>query len=362
MKVRFESTQRTQGIAILIVLFVIVALAGLAGMFAYSMRVEMRLARNSNYDAQSEWLGRSGVELARYVLAQQARVPNQGGYEALNQKWAGGSGDTNSTLADISLESVPLGDGRFSVKITDYERKFNINVADPTILQQAMILMGIDATTSPTILDSIQDWIDRDDNPHTSGAESDYYLTLEPPYFAKNGLIDDLQELRLVKGISSEMYWGTGAEGISRTVRPSMMESHAKFAGDAPNYPVGLVDLFVPVSSGRLNINTASATALQLIPFVDANAAAAILQVRAGPDGVDGTDDDTPFRSVGELGTAGLSREAIQQISRYCDVRSHTFEVQIDTEINNYRKRYLALIRRNNGNVSDFQILWLSWK
>ena len=140
------------------------------------------------------------------------------------------------------------------------------------------------------------------------------------------------------------------------------MRPQVKFADDAPTFPIGLVDLFVPVSSGRLNINTASATTLQLVPYVDANAAAAILQIRAGPDGVDGTDDDVPFRTVGELGNAGLSREAIQQISRYCDVRSHTFEVQIDTEINNYRKRYTALIRRNNGNVNDFQTLWLSWK
>lgn len=362
MKMRINTASRTQGMAILIVLSVILVLAVLAGGFAYSMRVEMRLARNSNYDAQSEWLGRSGVELARYVLAQQARVPNQGGYEALNQKWAGGLGASNSDLADVSMENVPLGAGKFSVKITDFERKFNINTADPIILQQAMILMGIDATTSPTIVDSIQDWIDRDDNPHTSGAESDYYLTLEPPYFAKNGLIDDLQELLLVKGISSEMYWGTGAEGASRSARPSLLRPTTKFAKDAPTYPVGLVDLFVPVSSGRLNINTVSATALQLIPFIDANAAAAILQVRAGPDGVDGTDDDTPFRNLGDLATAGLGREAIQQISRYCDVRSHTFEVQVDTEINNYRKRYMALIRRNNANVNDFQILWLSWK
>ena len=96
MKVRVQPIPRTHGIAILIVLSVILVLAVLAGGFAYSMRVEMRLARNSNYDAQSEWLGRSGVELARYVLSQQSKVPNQGGYEALNQKWAGGLGDSRA--------------------------------------------------------------------------------------------------------------------------------------------------------------------------------------------------------------------------------------------------------------------------
>jgi len=187
---RIKKLSGDRGIAILIVLAVILVLSVLAGGFAYAMRVEMRLARNSSYDAQSEWLGRSGVELARYVLAQQSRVPNQSGFEALNQKWAGGLGASNSVLESVSMENVTLGAGTFTVKITDWERRFNINIADPTILRQAMILMGIDATASPTIIDSIQDWIDRDDNSHPSGAESDYYLTLEPPYFAKNGLID----------------------------------------------------------------------------------------------------------------------------------------------------------------------------
>ena len=34
-------------------------------------------------------------------------------------------------------------------------------------------------------MDSIVDWIDRDGDPKTEGAESNYYLQLSPPYFAK---------------------------------------------------------------------------------------------------------------------------------------------------------------------------------
>ena len=35
------------------------------GIFAYNMRVETKLAMNSNNETEMEWLGRSGVELAR---------------------------------------------------------------------------------------------------------------------------------------------------------------------------------------------------------------------------------------------------------------------------------------------------------
>jgi len=39
-----------------------------------------------------EWLGRSGVELARYVLAQQLNIPSESGYDALDQKMGGRMG------------------------------------------------------------------------------------------------------------------------------------------------------------------------------------------------------------------------------------------------------------------------------
>ena len=111
----------TRGFALIIVMMVIVVFSVLAAGLAFSMKVETQLARNVESESEMEWLGRSGVELARYVLAQQMNCPNEP-YDALNQKWAGGPGgscSTNGPLADISLDHVQLGRGKFSVKITD---------------------------------------------------------------------------------------------------------------------------------------------------------------------------------------------------------------------------------------------------
>src|SRR5688572_2951996 len=141
MKIRLD--QRRSGIALIIVMVIVVVFAILAGGLSYSMKVETKLARNSSWDTELEWLGRSGIELAKYVLAQ----PGQGGgqYDALNQKWAGGTGETNDILADISLTGNELGHGRFSVKIKDADSKFNINlaVATPEIVNQGLILIGV---------------------------------------------------------------------------------------------------------------------------------------------------------------------------------------------------------------------------
>jgi hypothetical protein len=115
------------------------------------------LARNASYETELEWMGRSGVELARYALGQQLLITSEP-YDSLNQKWAGGPGGigtTNSPLAELQLENVELGNGRFSVKIVDMERKFNVNLANELMLQQGLIVMGVDAAEAPTVVNSI---------------------------------------------------------------------------------------------------------------------------------------------------------------------------------------------------------------
>ncbi len=361
MKTTARHSER--GIAIVIVMVCIFVLSAMAAMFASYMKVETRLAANSNNETELQWAGRSGVELARYIVAQQLNIPNEP-YDALNQKWAGGTAETNDLLAGVEMTDVPLGDNaKFSIKIVDTERKFNINLAlgnDP-LLQQAMILIGVDAAEVPTIIASIQDWIDRDDSTHVNGAESEYYQGLNPPYFAKNGPIDDLTELLFVKGVTPDIYWGPNS-----TNHPSRVFQTASTlkTGVVPNAPstAGLVDIFTPISSGRINLNTASVTTLQMIPGIDANMASAIVHMRSGPDGIDGTDDDVPLRQPGgqDLINIGLTPQVAQAMTQYCDVRSSTFEVTVDVEVGVSKRRYHALIKRNGP--KDVQILTFRWE
>ena len=55
-------------IAVIVALVAVTVLTLLAGAFAYAMKIETRLAANSNNDEQMLWLGRAGVELARGAL------------------------------------------------------------------------------------------------------------------------------------------------------------------------------------------------------------------------------------------------------------------------------------------------------
>ena len=343
----------SDGIALIMVMCAIFVLSALAAGFVLSMKVETRLAQNANSEQQLLWLGRSGVELARYVLMQH---PQGEPFDSLNQKWAGGTGslaESNSVLSSLSLDNYPVGDGTVSIKIIDLERKVNINTANSQMILQALTLMGVDANDISVVSDSILDWISPAGPPRVAGAESDYYQGLAVPYYAKNAPIDDLSELLLVKGVTPEMYWGSNATNHT----PSVFQHKLGLGtapGQTPDYPFGLVEIFTPFSSGKINVNTADVNVLQMIPGVDAAMADAIVKQRAGPDGVDGTEDDIPFSNPGQLGGFGIKDASA------CDTRSFTFEVHVTAQISDYKREYVAILARTSG--MDIQVLSFYWK
>lgn len=354
-----------RGIALIIVMISIFVLSILAGGFAYSMKVETRLARNANNEVELEWMGRSAVEYCRWVLAQQLQIPQEP-YDTLNQVWAGGSGGigtSNSPLANVQ-NPLSFRSGTASWKIIDLERKININTANEALLQQALIALGVDASEMTPIVNSILDWIDRDEKTHIEGAESDYYQGLEPPYNSKNGPIDDLSELLFVKGITKELYWGGSAGdhmGSKYTPRANRFGGPAESVG----YPVGLAQVFTPLSRGQVNIYTASPEVLQVILNGDAMAAQKIVELRSATDPMGGqmpmgAPMGNPVPSVNELLlSSGLPQPLVQQCARFFTPRSYTFEVTVDAEMNGYKRQFVAILGRTNP--KDIQILSFHW-
>jgi len=359
---KISSRKNPGGMALIVVMIAIAVFTALAAALAFSMKVETKLARNAEDEQQLLWLGRSGVEYARWILSQH---PPAEPYDSLNQIWAGGPGgpsETNSPLAGISMDNFKIGDGTVSLKIVDLERFANINTAPPAMLQQALNVMGVDADDISVVSDSIQDWRSPAAPPRVAGAESDYYQSLTPPYNAKNAPMDDISELLFVKGVTPEMFYGSSSMNGAETPRPQ----HPKLGfgvapGQVPDYPFGLKDVFTAVSSGKINVNTADVNVLQLIPGMDTNSAAAIIQQRAGPDGVDGTEDDTPFRNAGAaLQIAGLNAAAAAQVANLVTVGSSTWRVNITAQIGDAKREFTAILYRGTG--ADIQVVGFYWK
>lgn len=374
------STPRQRGIALIVVLGFMFVLAVLVGVFGDSMRVEAILARNADSDSEVEWLCRSGVEISKYILSQQM-MNTQEPYDSLNQSWAGGPGSTNGLnplLDSINLTNSAWGDGsvlgllypedpgkdvRCAVEIVDMERKFNINRAAEDgmgrfPLETTFELMGIDVSLIPYLVDAIKDWRDEDDAARVNGVESEYYEALG--YVAKNGPIDDLKELLLVKDITPKMFWGNSTNQLAGT---AMTSATVEGENEEPDYPVGLVDLFTPISVGYININTTSMDVLQLLPGMDQNRASFIMDMRFGLDGIEGTVDDEPFTNIQELrNVPGFQTpEAIANVSRFLSVRSATFEVTVTASLRGHQRTLVAVISRPS-NPKDIKILYTYWK
>ncbi|HXR07690.1 MAG TPA: helix-hairpin-helix domain-containing protein [Candidatus Acidoferrum sp.] len=399
------------GFALILVMVVIFALSVLVAAFAYSMSVEMRLAQITDYDAEMEWMGRSGIELARFALVN--KCPEQRDIDSLNQFWAGGNAPCSNNNPQLeayehgdgyAFKNFPLGNGKISVKIIDMERKFDINLlADPRmpqleILQKAVMECGVtDPSQSSKIVDSILDWRSPGPSSHLNGAKNDYYNQMSPPYNCKQGPMEDISELLLIQGVTPDIYWGPNSTNHPPAAYQQKAFDHtphstkSRFqneASDVPN-PVGMVELFSPFGN-KLNINTASAKTLQLLPGINADTAQRIVEQRAGPDGIDGTEDDAPFHSVMELnsglpgggfqpgvppggirpgvGPGGLPAPgamaggipgapqagvAAGGLAAYCDVRSYVFEVHVEAEINGFKRNFIGVISRGGQNSAQ---------
>jgi len=355
-----RKSRYTSGVALVIVMLVIVALGVLASLFAYNMKVEAALARNWQSQSELEWTARSVMEMSRFVLGESLKVQTEQ-YDSLNQYWAGGWIDPAKEEQYRTLYAVPqpagpdrelapqheLGTALFDYRIEDMERYYNINVADDFALRQALIIMQAEDVDADLIVDSILDWMDQDDATHLSGTESEYYERLDPPYVAKNGPIDDMTELLMIRGITPELFWGPQVGAHRQTALYEQAQTRF-FEGEEVMYPVGFEQLFTSVSASFVNMNTASAEVFQLVPGVDANMASSIIEARSGPDGVDGTEDDFPMQNANELGLVpGMTPQVAGALGQVFKSRSATFRVTIKVARGEHEGTWRALLRRD---------------
>ena len=173
---------------------------------------------------------------------------------------------------------------------------------------------------------------------------------------AKNGPLDDINELLLIKGVTPEMFWGPRYSGPPTVTRRGWRTREI----ERTTYAVGLLDLFTPFSTRLVNLNTASATVLQMFPEIDENIAASIIQFRAGPDGQEKTEDDMPFRTPTQLmGVPGIVPQLIAPLSRYFTTQSTTFEAEVTVTLDERKRTYFAVLRRiSQNNLQTLNIWW----
>ncbi len=205
---------------LVVVLVTIVVLAMSVMTFTMLMQTEEEATRMMTKRIQSKYLVDSGVDYARLFLSEPKKtIESKGGW------W---DNPDRFQAIPVSMESAdPSNIGYFSIVASsldddgqafghrfglyDESAKLNINVLPYLEVflpgSARNLLMALPAMTED-IADSILDFIDSDDETREYGYESSYYAGLQPPYAAKNGPLDSLDELLLVAGVTSQMLYG----------------------------------------------------------------------------------------------------------------------------------------------------------
>ncbi len=96
------------------------------------------------------------------------------------------------------------------VMIMPESGRIDINKTPDTIIRNLLTVLGVSAEETDIIVDSLEDWRDPDSLVRLHGAEKEYYQSLPVPYKARNGDFESIEELLLVRGMTSEIFYGNG--------------------------------------------------------------------------------------------------------------------------------------------------------
>jgi general secretion pathway protein K len=256
----FASMWREEkGIALPLVLWFVTILSAIVFSFAVMARTETRAAFNFKEGVEKKLLAEGGIERGimevAYIsfFATQSATPGQKPALEEFKVWK----------TDGTPYRAQVGKGYSTMSIIDESGKIPINAltdGSGIILRNLLIRLGSNEEEAETIIDSILDWRDPDELHRLHGAESDYYTSLPNSYRAKNGNVDTLEELLLVRGVTREVLFGSAT-------RKALMQ-------------------YISVHSKKMSINVMAAPreVLLSIPGVTDGAAERLLAYRESSD------------------------------------------------------------------------------
>ncbi|MFQ5706612.1 MAG: type II secretion system minor pseudopilin GspK [bacterium] len=295
-----KSLNNEQG-SVLILVLAIIAVASLVALGLSKASVaKLTLARQVADDAQALAAAKAGLTLAEAAL--EADDP---GFDAETDIWA------------RKVPPFKVGAGEVTVTIEDERAKLSVNQLIDDFgnlngkVKAQFERLFLNLKLNLDLLEPIIDWLDSDEQALYFGAESDYYQSLSPAYPAKNGPLDTLPEMLLIKGI----------------------DAHT-FLADS----TGLCRYLTLYGSSRININTAPARVLaSLSDELDDLTIRKILEYRTR----------TPFTQISQLKQIdGLSDETYQEIDGSITVNSEYFTIKSRGRCATATKSITAVVHR----------------
>ncbi|MBT5230814.1 MAG: hypothetical protein HOM11_11140 [Methylococcales bacterium] len=177
---------KQQGIALIAVLWVVVMLSVIAGSFSLSMRTELQVSNNEVHQAKATGILRAALSRLKYELSK----PPQ------SQSWT----------KDGSPIIWPFAGAAVIISLQDARGLVDLNQADKALLLKLFAAIQVEEEDGRKLADTIIDYRDNNKFSQLNGAEDSDYDSAGLPYRSKDALFEAEEEVRLVLGMSHEVY------------------------------------------------------------------------------------------------------------------------------------------------------------
>ncbi|MEP6685280.1 MAG: hypothetical protein ABJB22_00760 [Verrucomicrobiota bacterium] len=294
--------RKERGAALMLALWALFLLSAMIITWTLDIDGRIALSGNANRTLEAVAMACSGSEVALHPAvktgstALQGRVGNHQSYEA---RITGEGGRLN-------LNWLVSGE----------------NPKRLELLRRFLESREIDLNERDHMIDCLLDWVDPDNLIRLNGAET------TENYKPANRLFTRLEDLKKVKG------WG-----------------------DFTSVP-GWDDYFTVNSSGPVDLLWASREVLVALPGMTPEIVDRFLKLRSGEDGIDGTADDPPFKSLEDIRVAlGFSTEQFKQFTGLASFRDPVLRV-VSTGKSGDVTRVVQIVFRKTGAVPQL----ITWK
>lgn len=177
--------RRSQGIALVSVLWLLVLLTTIAVALTTTVRSEVRAVGNTVEMTKARYAAQAGVELGvlNLLVPQVQRHPTDG-----------------------SVRELAFGNVTLRIATRDEAGKIDLNHAGAEVLMAVLVQAGVEMNRASAIADAVLDWRDDDDMRRLNGAEDADYRIAGRSYGAADSRFHAVDELQRVLGMEPDIF------------------------------------------------------------------------------------------------------------------------------------------------------------
>ena len=290
------------GAALMLSLWALFLLSGMVISWALEIDSRMILNGNANRVLEAEAMACSGSEIALHPAVRPGSPVLRGGANRTQTYEARITGEGGR----LNLNWVVAGENQQRLEL----------------LRKYLETKGVELNERDHMIDCLLDWVDPDNLVRLNGAED------EGAYKPANTLLARIDDVKRIKG------WA------EFTARP------------------GWDSELTVNSTGPIDLAWASRDLLLALPGMTEPVVEQFLALRGGPDGIDGTEDDPPLKTIDDVRVAmGITPDQFKQLAPLVGFRDQVLRVTSVGKSGNVT-RTVQMVIRKSGNIPQL----ISWK